>query len=247
MQDMPIPPAETVAWTEYLWPNGFRGGLGVGLFTPDGRHVGMLGFNTDSPDRPDLAARDLVGRLAPMVANAVDPMRAVVAAARVVHAAIAGVALSHGEQPVPLPGLPGHRILAARSAVLAVARRLASERNHAIFLCPTAASREPDGYLRVTVFACLPQPPYELNGVVVVSKPKTLHGLTPRQLQILGLLIEGWPNARIASTLLIAESTVASHLAQILTKLDVVTRTAAAVRALREGLYVPHQLSLTAV
>jgi DNA-binding CsgD family transcriptional regulator len=241
-QDMPIPPGDLISWTQYLWPNGFREGLAVGLFTPDGRHLGVLGFNTDTPAHPTAAARDFIGRLAPTIANAIDPMRTVAAAARIIHGATAGVALSHAGRPLPLPGLPGHPILEPGSTVLAVAQRLAGERRHATFLSPDRGVGERARFMRVTVFACPPQPVYDLRAVVVVSSPATLHGLTRRQLEILGLLVEGWSNARIALTLLIAESTVATHVEQILAKLDVVTRTAAAVRAVREGLYVPRQL-----
>jgi DNA-binding NarL/FixJ family response regulator len=61
----------------------------------------------------------------------------------------------------------------------------------------------------------------------------------PRELQILGLLIVGQSNAEIAHTLTVAHRTVAAHIEHILHKMDAPTRTLAAVRAEREGLYVP--------
>ena len=52
-------------------------------------------------------------------------------------------------------------------------------------------------------------------------------------------MIAGLSNRQIASALVVAQRTVAAHLEHILTKLDARTRTLAAVRAERDGLYVP--------
>jgi DNA-binding NarL/FixJ family response regulator len=61
-------------------------------------------------------------------------------------------------------------------------------------------------------------------------------------LEILGLIVEGWPNHRIAAALALAQRTVNTHLEHILAKLGAPTRTVAAARALRFGLYVPRPL-----
>jgi DNA-binding NarL/FixJ family response regulator len=63
-------------------------------------------------------------------------------------------------------------------------------------------------------------------------------------LEVLGLIIEGWPNPRIAAELGLAERTAAAHVEHILEKLEVRSRTLAAVRALRRGLYVPREISM---
>ena len=49
-------------------------------------------------------------------------------------------------------------------------------------------------------------------------------GLTPRQGEILSLVLRGLPNKRIASALNISESTVKEHVTAILEKLGVRTR-----------------------
>jgi DNA-binding NarL/FixJ family response regulator len=49
-------------------------------------------------------------------------------------------------------------------------------------------------------------------------------GLTPRQGQILSLLLQAWPNRRIASTLSLSENTVKEHVTAILNKLSVANR-----------------------
>jgi DNA-binding NarL/FixJ family response regulator len=77
--------------------------------------------------------------------------------------------------------------------------------------------------------------------MVLVSQPGDLRGLTPRELEVLGLLMDGSSNAAISRALLIAPRTVAAHLEHIMAKLSARSRTLAAVRAEREGLYVPRQ------
>ena len=61
LSDLPVPREQIRGWAEYLQPAGFRGGLGVGLFTSDGRHLGMLAMNTDTAAHPTEASRDLIG------------------------------------------------------------------------------------------------------------------------------------------------------------------------------------------
>ena len=56
---------------------------------------------------------------------------------------------------------------------------------------------------------------------------------------MLGLLVEGCSNQEIARTLVVTPRTVATHLEHVLGKLGAPTRTCAAVRAERDGLYVP--------
>ena len=72
-----------------------------------------------------------------------------------------------------------------------------------------------------------------------ISPGGDLRGLTPRELEVLGLLVEGYANQEIAQALVVAPRTVAAHLEHILVKLGASSRTLAAVRAERAGLYVP--------
>jgi DNA-binding NarL/FixJ family response regulator len=55
--------------------------------------------------------------------------------------------------------------------------------------------------------------------------------LTRRELDVLRVLARGHSNTQIAAELFISGNTVATHVARILTKLDVATRTEAAARA----------------
>jgi DNA-binding NarL/FixJ family response regulator len=91
----------------------------------------------------------------------------------------------------------------------------------------------------VTVLAGPGEAPASVLGMVVLSPVTDLRGLTPRELEVLGLLVEGCSNQQIARALVVAPRTVAAHLEHVLAKLDAPSRTLAAVRAEREGLYVP--------
>jgi two-component system nitrate/nitrite response regulator NarL len=60
--------------------------------------------------------------------------------------------------------------------------------------------------------------------------------LTPREIEILELVVQGATNNEIAKTLCIAENTVKIHLRNILEKLHLQNRIQAAVYAVRQGL-----------
>jgi predicted ATPase/DNA-binding CsgD family transcriptional regulator len=61
-------------------------------------------------------------------------------------------------------------------------------------------------------------------------------GLTPREREVLGLLVEGKSDLQIANTLSISRRTAATHVAHIYRKLDVNSRAEAAAYAVRHGL-----------
>ncbi len=63
--------------------------------------------------------------------------------------------------------------------------------------------------------------------------------LTRREVQILGLLVAGKPDREIAEELTLSVRTVEHHVAHILVKLDVRTRTAAVSAAIAAGLAEP--------
>lgn len=63
-----------------------------------------------------------------------------------------------------------------------------------------------------------------------------LPGVTRREREVLGLLVEGLTNRQIAERLVVSEHTVHRHVTNILRKLDLPSRTAAAAHAVRSGL-----------
>ncbi|MEV4639070.1 LuxR C-terminal-related transcriptional regulator [Actinoplanes sp. NPDC049548] len=76
-----------------------------------------------------------------------------------------------------------------------------------------------------------------------IRRRARLASLTRRELEVLGLLLEGWTNDQIAAALTIGKRTVVVHLEHVMRKLDAATRTMAAMRARRRGLFIPAELS----
>ncbi len=71
-----------------------------------------------------------------------------------------------------------------------------------------------------------------------VAQPEDLvERLTPREIEMLGLVVEGLPNKAIAVELSVSENTVKYHLKKIWQKLRVQNRTEAATWAIRAGLF----------
>jgi DNA-binding NarL/FixJ family response regulator len=75
----------------------------------------------------------------------------------------------------------------------------------------------------------------------VVPQPETaeedlLEELTPREIEVLRLLAEGFANREIAHRLNISEHTIKFHIRSILAKLQASTRTEAVTRGFRSGL-----------
>lgn len=68
------------------------------------------------------------------------------------------------------------------------------------------------------------------------STPATSHGLTPRELDVLRLLVEGRTDKEIGAALFLSHRTVMRHVTGILAKFGVENRTAAARLADRDGL-----------
>ena len=76
----------------------------------------------------------------------------------------------------------------------------------------------------------------ELNRPAQPKQAPTADPLSERELEVLRLLARGLSNQEIADTLVVGEATVRSHVSSILRKLQLASRTQAALYALREGL-----------
>lgn len=234
------PEARLPSWSDRLTRAGFHESLSVGLFARGGRLVGFLVLLFKSAASPSRSTRRRLAELAPVLALGIDPMPCLVATARVVPRVTAGTVLRADGSTEALLGVDGDALLAVDSPILSVAsQRLDDGSLSSSFLWPLGGSFAPGGHARITVVAVPDDVPAALVAVVLISPPADLKGLTPRELEVLGLVIDGCSNQEIARTLVVTPRTVAAHIGNVLAKLDVRTRTKAAVRAEREGLYVP--------
>jgi NarL family two-component system response regulator YdfI len=66
--------------------------------------------------------------------------------------------------------------------------------------------------------------------------PPLLEALTPREIEVLGMMVEGWGNKEISARLGISEHTVKFHVASIMGKLNASSRTEAVTSGIRHGL-----------
>jgi DNA-binding CsgD family transcriptional regulator len=238
VSDLPYARSELPTWSECLTPTGFNEGLSVALFEPGGRHVGFLALLYAGRQPPSRELRTTLARAALVMGRGMDPVRTLISAARLVRGAASGVVLLGDGRVEALPGLTMDPLLRAGTTVLELAHAdIGAGHTYASFLWPT--QHEGSAHVRVTVIAATDATPTMHVGVVLLSLPTDLRGLTSRELEVLGYVVDGCSNQQIAHHLVLAPRTVAAHLEHILAKLEAPTRTSAAVRASREGLYVP--------
>jgi DNA-binding NarL/FixJ family response regulator len=69
-----------------------------------------------------------------------------------------------------------------------------------------------------------------------VADPSAAHGLTPRELEVLRLLVEGRSDKEIGAALFIGHRTAQDHVSNLIGKLGVANRTEAAAVAVRAGM-----------
>ena len=74
------------------------------------------------------------------------------------------------------------------------------------------------------------------TGRVPLLAPAASSGLTPREGDVLRLLAQGLTYEEIGSSLEVSLNTIRTHVRSIYGKLDVTTKTEAAVEAIRRGL-----------
>ncbi|MDX8150593.1 response regulator transcription factor [Patulibacter brassicae] len=104
------------------------------------------------------------------------------------------------------------------------------------YLLKDASSAEVADGIRAAARGESPLDPRAARTVLAArAEPDPLEGLSPRERDVLALLVEGLPNKLIARRLGISEKTVKSHLTRVFRAIGVDDRTQAALWAQRRG------------
>lgn len=104
------------------------------------------------------------------------------------------------------------------------------------YLLKDATSNEVAEGIRAAARGESPLDPRAASTVLAArAEPDPLAGLSAREQEVLGLLVEGLPNKLIALRLQISEKTVKSHLTRVFRQIGVSDRTQAALWAERRG------------
>ena len=86
------------------------------------RHLGFITLLSDDPASLTVEHRDLLGRVRPLVARALDRLPSLAAFGRLAGDALGAAAATGHDRCLPVPGLPRHPLLVPGSPVLTVAR-----------------------------------------------------------------------------------------------------------------------------
>jgi DNA-binding NarL/FixJ family response regulator len=93
--------------------------------------------------------------------------------------------------------------------------------------------------VRMVLSGGIYMPPEMANNPPLEPTNQKAWSLTPRQLEVLSMIVQGLPNKVIASELGIAEATIKMHVTSILKSLGVSNRTQAAMAAQKLGVKLP--------
>jgi DNA-binding CsgD family transcriptional regulator len=230
-RDLPVDPMTLPGLAEYGRSDGLNEGLLSALFTPDGQYVGFLILSWQHAQPPSDAACTVIGSVAPALANLVDPLQSARQLASTLEAddiAIGfvtdgSVVSLRGEAPPELtaPDAPArHMVYLVRDGPRISVSFLWPKPGGGWYACRTLRCRD-----RVVV--------------LLARDLDSVYELTKRELEVLTCLADGRSNVEIAARLWITNRTVRAHVEHILEKLGVHTRSAAAARAVGEGLLLP--------
>lgn len=228
--DTPFDFRETRTFTEALGPAGFREGLTVAFTSPWNGRTGFLAMSSSSPTPvPDEACLGLTLLTSALADMAAPPMPRTDDTGDE-HAIIEVDNLGglrwlrrdfDGPGPVP------EAQIREFARYLRVARRA-----RAGFYARTEAGDwwHIKGHVRAATNPSL--------AVVMTMSPRTPHGsLTPREMDILGLICRGMTNGQIASELYISIGTVKTHVEALLRKLEQSNRSGLVAIAASEDLF----------
>jgi DNA-binding CsgD family transcriptional regulator len=229
IDDLPYDYRSTEMFLTVLGPAGFKDGMTVCTFASDGSYTGMLHVSAGQARTFDDESREMLNTLAPTVATVCD--------------------LRECRSPLPLPqdcraaliDWLGRTWPVAGCGLASAARLSEFPDLIRLFLSGGASTAagllpSPDGWLEIRLERVRDPVTARPDAVLTIERPCALpYGLSPREYDVLNAVALGHANQRIASERRISVRTVASHLEQILVKLDRGSRAGASVRALTEG------------
>lgn len=208
----------------------FGEGMTACLFTADGRYTGVVNVNVEREQPFDDGLLATVALAVPSLAEIVDPTGSLQEAAALLPLGMPAVVLRPDGTVVALPGRASSPDLGAASPAIAAARRRApAGPGTAEFLVAGANGRT------TRVLVARPADPRAGQALLVAAAPAQVP-LSRRELEVLTLVAEGATNPEIAARLIVSRHTVATHLAHILERLGLATRSAAAAHAVAHGL-----------
>ncbi|MDX6233225.1 MAG: hypothetical protein QOH68_2229 [Nocardioidaceae bacterium] len=146
------------------------------------------------------------------------------------------VELASGDASGALPYLRKSRQLWARVECPYEVARVRLLTGRALTALGDEGSAHQDLESARAAFLALGAAPMVDEAVRLLEPARLPGGLTAREVEILRLVASGRGNPQIAADLTLSEKTVARHLSNIFTKLDVGSRTAAAAYAYEQGL-----------
>ena len=225
-----------IADDHHLFLEGLRraleeGGLEVVAETSDGREVVSLAREL----HPDVAVLDLS---MPDISG-LEVLRGLRRSCPDVQVVILTVSNAESDVIAALAGgACGYLLKDSRADQLAISVRQAAEGQ--MVLSPQVAGALVE-HLRAHADHAPPAPQRRrcapARASTTLEAPTTVAALTPREMEVLRLIVEGADNAAIGRALSISPHTVKQYVANIFEKLGVRSRVQAAVYAIRAGLF----------
>lgn len=223
-RDWNIDFSQTPIATRHLLPAGFNEGISAFLCLPDHRQVGAIHMSWTKPSLATDERREIVDRFHPVLARAANLLHSYEIIAAQMSPEENVVVLTAGE-PQRIPGREVGPVL-GRPGVLQgidlVAGRVGLKRY--LFVGDDGQTH------RLQLISCAD------DRILVTERPiASPFRLTPRELEVVSLLVEGASNVSIAEALYLSPRTVGTHIENILAKMGCSSRTQAAAAAIEDG------------
>jgi DNA-binding CsgD family transcriptional regulator len=234
MRDIPFDFYSTETYLRALGPAGYEEGVTLCLRTGSGHYTGMLTMNTVTRDHPTDRACEVLDLLGGTLAQVTDAALTPAWLSSVLEPGNPAIAVTEEGGVIWLSPEPAEPFVDSLPAFVRAARGLLSSPR----LRAGCYVARPDGWHVVQIVRA---PAGLISGrpcavVTAAARDALPHGLTARELDVLTMMATGAHNREIADVLVTSPRTVSTHVEHILDKLGCASRTAAAARAIDEGI-----------